>query len=73
MDFIEAGLTLKKEDFADGETQTRNPSVINRLLCVQQNHCTSRMRSQVQLRNDKYIMKEDFNDHIKERLLTIYH
>ena len=27
-----------------------------RSSCVQQNYCTSRMRSQPQLRNDKYIM-----------------
>ena len=29
-----------------------------RSSCVQWNHCTSRMRSQSQLRNDKYIMMQ---------------
>ena len=35
---------------------TVNFSTGTRSSCVQQNHCTSRMRSQSQLTNDKYIM-----------------
>ena len=54
---------------ADGETPgiasssltigilTVNFSIGTKSSCVHQNHCTSRMRSQSQLRNDKYIMR----------------
>ena len=37
---------------------TVNLSVGTRSSCVQQNHCTSWMRSQAQLRNDKIIIYE---------------
>ena len=40
---------------------TVNFSTGTRSFCVQQNHCTSRMRSQSQLRNDKYIMMQYTN------------
>ena len=38
---------------------TLNFSAGTRSSCVQQDHCTSRMRSQPQLRNDKYKMIEN--------------
>ena len=37
---------------------TENFSTGTRSSCVQENHCTSRMRSQSQLRNDKIIMMQ---------------
>ena len=40
---------------------TVNFSTGTRSSCVQWNHCTSRMRSQSQLRNDKYIMMQYTN------------
>ena len=40
---------------------TVNFSTGTRSFCVQWNHCTSRMRSQSQLRNDKYIMMQYTN------------
>ena len=40
---------------------TVNFSTGTRISCVQWNHCTSRIRSQPQLRNDKYIMMQYTN------------
>ena len=40
---------------------TVNFSTGTRSSCVQYNHCTSRMRSQPQLRNDKYILMQRTN------------
>ena len=40
---------------------TVNFSTGTRSSCVQWNHCTSQMRSQSQLRNDKYIMMQYTN------------
>ena len=37
---------------------TVNFSTGSRSFCVQQNHYASRMRSQTQLRNDRYIMMQ---------------
>ena len=39
---------------ADDGTRTHNPSVVKGFLRQGMNHFTSRMRSQLQLRNDKY-------------------
>ena len=63
--------TSMKDENADGETRTRNPLAIaeslhwhphrilsagTRSTCAQWKQCTSQMRSQSQMRNDKYIM-----------------
>ena len=75
---------------ADGETDpgvassgltigilTVNFSTGTRSSCVQYNHCTSRMRSQSQLRNDKYIMKKllfhDQTDSVSYRYNSIFY
>ena len=53
---------------------TVNFSTGTRSFCVQQNHCTSRMRSQSQLTNDKYIMMQYTNwinsTHSQQQLLS---
>ena len=49
-----------RESFSE-DAKDENFSAGTRNSCVQQNHCTSRMRSQLQLNNDQYVMMQYTN------------